>query len=196
MSETPETFESERGSTHVGSARYYELGRMSASELETTFLRGTLPQLDSLAGWEFRGMNLPAWAKLAGIKKFMKGFFWEGEQLYGYNCPVVQDAIEMPWRTKPIGQEPKRFGFYHVTQVDPCAKDNLYLHAVLLNYGEAGNKALDPSRGLRDYLVQVDDGNEDLYLGKAYYAVGPLRVRANFFLLERERPVDGPIGRP
>ena len=180
-------------STHVGSGRFYELGRMSGNELETVFLRGTLPKLDQLAGWEFRGMNHPAWAKLAGIKKFMKGFYWEGDELFGYNCPVAQDGIEMPWRSKPLGQEPKRFGFYRVAKVDPCAKDNAYLHSVLLNYGEGGNKAFDPSSGLRDYVVQVDPGNEDLYLGKAYYALGPLRVRSNFFLLERERKVDGPI---
>ena len=185
----------EFSSTHVGSGRYYELGRMSGNELETVFLRGTLPVLESLAGWEFRGMNHPAWAKLAGIKKFMKGFYWDGDELYGYNCPVIQDGIEMPWRTKPVGQEPKRFGFYRVAKVDPTAKDNAYLHSVLLNYGEGGNGSLDPSSGLRDYLVQVDENNPNLYLGKAYYAVGPLRVRSNFFLLEREREVTGPIVR-
>lgn len=180
---------------HVGSGRYYEIGRMTRNELETVFLQGSLPELGSLAGWEFRGMNHPAWAKLAGIKKFMKGFYWQDGELYGYNCPVVQDGVEMPWRSKPVGQEPKRFGFYRVAKVDATAKDNTYLHSVLLNYGEGGNKRLDPSSGLRDYLVQVDAENPDLYLGKAYYALGPLRVHSNFFLLERDRSVAGPIHR-
>ncbi len=179
----------------VGSERYYELAQMSANELETVFLAGTLPSRHSLAGWEFRGMNHPAWAKLTGIKKFMKGFYWQDDVLFGYNCPVVQDEIELPWRSKPLGAEPKRFGFYRVAKVDPTARDNAYLHSVLLNYGEGGNKTLDPSRGLRDYLVKVDSDNDDLYLGKAYYAVGPLRIPANFFLLEREREVTGPIQR-
>ena len=67
------------------------------------------------------------------------------------------------------------------------ARDNAYLHAVLLDYGRGGNKAWDPTRGLRDYLVQVDPKNDDLYLGKAYYAVGPARVTSNFFILERHR---------
>jgi len=181
--------------THVGTGRYYELGRMSANELETIMLRGTLPDLDKLVGWEFRGMNHPAWAKVAGIKKFMKGFYRQGDEVYGYNCPVVQDAIEQPWRSKPIGHEPKRFGFYRVAKVNPTAKDNVYLNAALLNYGEGGNKPFDPSSGLRDYVVQVDPTNDDLYLGKAYYALGPLRVHSNFFLLERERSVEGPIRR-
>ncbi len=180
----------------VGSARYYELGRRSRSELEVAFLRGTMPELSSLAGWEFRGMNHPAWAKLAGIKKFVKGFFWEGDALYGYNCPVVQDDLGLPWQTKPSNEAPKRFGYYQVAPVDSTAKDNAYLHSVLLDYGKGGNKNLDPSRGLRDYLVQVDPDNKDLYLGKAYYAVGPLRVATSFFLLERLRPAPGHVVRP
>jgi hypothetical protein len=53
-----------------------------------------------------------------------------------------------------------------------------------LNYGKGGNKPYDPTAGLRDYVVQLDD---DLYLGKAYYALGPLRVPSNFFILERHR---------
>ena len=40
---------------------------------------------------------------------------------------------------------------------------------------------------LRDYLVQVDPANPDLFLGKAYDALGPLRMPTNFFILERFR---------
>jgi len=58
---------------------------------------------------------------------------------------------------------------------------------VLLDYGRGGNKPWDPTRGLRDYVVQVDPSNPDLFLGKAYYALGPLRVHSNFFILERLR---------
>lgn len=184
------------GAYSVGTGRYYELGRMNRSELESVFLRGITPDLSSLAGWEFRGMNHPAWARLAGIKKFVKGFFWEDAVLYGYNCPVVQDAPTLPWQTKPSSEAPKRFGFYRVDAVDATAKDNAYLHAVLLDYGKGGNKSYDPSRNLRDYLVQVDSDNPDLYLGKAYYAVGPLRVATNFFLLERFRQAPGPVSLP
>jgi hypothetical protein len=105
----------------------------------------------------------------------------------GYNCPVVQNVLDGRWHTKPSDTAPKRFGFYEVAPVDPTARDNHYLHSVLLDYGKGGNKAYDPSRGLRDYLVQVDRDNPDLYLGKAYYALGPLRVHSNFFILERFR---------
>ncbi len=169
------------------SARVLELERTPLKELEQIFLDGKCPDLDKLAGWEFRGLNSPTWFKLIGIKKFMKGFYWRDDQLFGYNCPVRQNGIKQPWIAKPSDDSPKRFGFYQVSPVDPTARDNTYLHAVLLDYGKGGNK--DGSKGLRDYLVQPDADNEDLYLGKAYYAVGPARIpTASFFILERFRP--------
>lgn len=174
---------------------YEQLARMSKAELERVFLRGTMPQLEKLAGWEFRGLNHPAWARIAGIKKFMKGFYWDSGVLYGYNCPMKQNAIDAPWIFKKSAEDPGRFGYYRVAPVDAAAQDNEYLNAVLLNYGEGGNKVYDPSKGLRDYLVQVDPDNDDLYLGKAYYALGPLRVSSNYFLLEREHEAAGNVRR-
>jgi hypothetical protein len=174
-------------------SRTLALEAMSMRELEIVLQRGVMPDLDDLAGWQFRGTNTPGWAKLAGIKKFMKGFFRKqpsGDDaggVYGYNCPIVQNRLDQPWIAKPDDAAPKRFGFYKVEPVDPTARDNAYLHAVLLDYGKGDNQAWDPTRGLRDYLVQVDAGNNDLYLGKAYYAVGPLRVATSFFVLERYR---------
>lgn len=160
----------------------------SHAALDRMFVNGELPDLEQLVGWEFRGINHPGWAKLAGIKKFVKGFFrGEDGRVMGYNCPVVQNVLDGRWHTKPSDTAPKRFGFYQVAPVDPTARDNAYLHSVLLDYGKGGNPWFDPSAGLRDYLVQVDPTNPDLYLGKAYYALGPLRVHSNFFILERFR---------
>jgi len=170
------------------SAAALALERATHAEVELAFVRGATPDLDDLVGWEFRGINHPAWARLAGIKKFVKGFFrGEDGRVMGYNCPVVQNVLDGRWHTKPSDTAPKRFGFYEVAAVDPTRRDNAYLHAVLLDYGRGGNKLWDPSRGLRDYLVQIDPANPDLFLGKAYYALGPLRVHSNFFILERHR---------
>jgi hypothetical protein len=170
------------------STRVLELERTSPKDLETIFVRGTTPDLDELVDWQFRGVNAPDWARLAGIKKFVKGFFRDDAgETYGYNCPVVQDGLARPWLTRPDDSAPKRFGFYRIAAVDPSARDNAYLHALLLDYSKGKNKPWDPSRGLRDYLVQVDPDNRDLFLGKAYYAVGPIRVATSFFILERHR---------
>src|SRR5262249_49815035 len=162
------------------------------------FVRGATPDLDALVGWEFRGINhlplnaLPL-ATIVGIKKFMKGFYRaeptgdEAGRVMGYNIPVVCNVLDGRWHLKPSDQDPKRFGFFEVAAVDSTARDNAYLHALLFDYGKGGNKAYDPSRGLRDYLVQVDANNPDLFLGKAYFALGPLRIATSFFILERHR---------
>lgn len=165
------------------SRRALQLEQTAMRELEREFMRGGTPDLDDLVGWEFRGINhlplnvLPI-AQLAGIKKFVKGFYrGEDARVMGYNRPVKRNALDGRWHVAD-----KRFGFYEVHEVDATSRDNTYLHAVLLNYGRGGNKPLDPTSVLRDYVVQL---GEDLYLGKAYSALGPLRVPSNFFILER-----------
>lgn len=177
-----------RAPSQLPSPAALALEQASWAELERTFVRGTMPDLDALAGWEFRGINrlplngVPV-AQLLGIKKFVKGFYRsEDGRVMGYNSPVARNVLDGRWNIAP-----KRFGFYEVASVDPTRRDNAYLHAVLLDYGRGGNKVWDPTRGLRDYLVQVDAENPDLFLGKAYYAVGPARIRSNFFILERHR---------
>jgi hypothetical protein len=61
---------------------------------------------------------------------------------------------------------------------------------VLLDYGRGGNPPLDPTRALRDYLVRVDRGSDLLLIGKAYLALGPLRVPVAFFVMERASKID------
>ena len=123
----------------------------------------------------------------ADIDPVIKGFFLRNGEVYGYNSPVKQNGKRSPWIGKPSDDNPKRFGFYRVLDVDPTSRDNECLHAVLLDYGSGGNKRWDPSRQIRDYLVRVDPGNDDLFLGKAYIALGPARIHTNFFILERHR---------
>jgi len=170
------------------SPRALQLEHMGLAELERIFLDGATPDLDDLAGWEYRGINSPTWSRLLGIKKFIKGFYRHDDGVSGYNCPAVQNKLADEWSALPDDDHPKRFGFYSVTAVDPTARDNEYLHALLLDYGKGDNPRTDPSRGLRDYLVQPDPDDPSILLGKAYYAVGPLRLPTySFFILERHR---------
>jgi hypothetical protein len=178
----PVTEATRRALSPFPSRHALQLEQTSMRDLEKEFVRGGTPELDDLVGWEFRGINhlplnvLPV-AQLIGIKKFVKGFFRDGGRVMGYNRPVKRNALDGRWHVAE-----KRFGFYEVDHVDATARDNFYLHAVLLNYGRGGNKAIDPTNVLRDYVVQLGD---DLFLGKAYAAFGPLRVPSNFFILER-----------
>ena len=169
------------------------LEQTSFNDLDLIFQRGTQPDPEALVGWDFRGINrLPLnaipFGNLVGIKKFIKGFFRDDGKVMGYNMPVVCNVLDGRWHTKPSDTSPKKFGFYEVTPVDATSVDNNYLHAVLLDYGRGNNPSFDITRGLRDYLVQVDPTNPDLFLGKAYYAVGGRRLGPlNFFILERFR---------
>ncbi len=165
------------------SPAFLDLVARSRAALEETLLRGRTPTMDELVGWEMRGMNTPPWARAARIRKFVKGFERRASgEVLGYNRPVRQDADGAAWQ---VTGDP--FGWYLVGEVDPTARDNAYLHAVLLDYGRGGNPLLDPSRALRDYVVRVDQPGAELYLGKAYAAIGPARVAVSFFALERRR---------
>jgi hypothetical protein len=162
------------------------LERASWNELETAFLRGATPDVDALVGWEFRGINrfpfngIVPIAEVTKIKKFVKGFLrTEDGAIVGYNRKVKPNALDGRWDIAD-----RRFGFFAVNPVDATARDNRYLHALLLDYGKGGNPRGDLSSGVRDYLVQL---GPDMFLGKAYYALGPLRLRSNFFILERHR---------
>ena len=157
-------------------------------ELEKVFQRGATPNIDDLLGWEFRGINhlplnrVPV-ATLVGIKKFLKGFFRdESGKVRGYNMAAKMNVLDGRWHLTE-----KRYGYFETDYVDATARDNTYLHAVLLDYSKGGNPALYPMNVLRDYIVQVDPSNPDLFLGKAYIALGPARIPTNFFILERHR---------
>ncbi len=173
------------------------LDALPRHELERIMIRGERPDPEALIGWEFRGFNVAFWAPYSPIRKFTKGFFRGRDgATRGYNLPIVQDGLDRPWRAKPSDAAPKRFGFYLVTDPAPEARDNAYLHALLLDYGRGDNPLLDPSRVLRDYLVRVRPGSDDLLLGKATVALGTARIPTNYFVLQRHRLVSGGASPP
>lgn len=163
-----------------------DLAKLKDAELEKIFQDGKTPDPKKLAGWEFKGYNVPLFTKLIGIQKFKKGFYKKDDQFMGYNIPIYQNSIEGPWRCQPVDHNPKRFGFYSVNEVKPEMIENKEAGALILNYADGNNKLWEGSF-LRDYLKQVDPDNEDLYLGKAYTAVGSKRIMPSFFILERDR---------
>jgi len=164
-----------------------DLAKLSQKELEEIYDKGITPDPEKLIGWEFRGYNVPAVAKLLGIKKFKKGFYKRGDEYWGYNIPQRQNSVGEPWKSKPVDHNPKRFGYYSVKEVKPGMKEDKVPGALILDYSEGKNLPWEGSM-LRDYIKQVDPDNDDLYLGKAYFAVGPARVAPAFFIIERDRP--------
>lgn len=164
-----------------------DLARLSNGELEKILVAGTTPDFAKLDGWIFRGWNVAAMASVLRIKKFAKGFFSDNGRKLGYNCPVKQSALESPWDLKPSNESPKRFGFYEVRATTPGERDHRYPSSLLLDYGRGPNPWYEVAKVLRDFVVRVDPDNDDLYLGKAYVALGPLRVFGGFFIIERLR---------
>jgi hypothetical protein len=169
-----------------------DLARRSPQELENIFAQGITPDPAKLAGYEFKGYNVPWLAKLLGIKKFQKGFYRYGDEYWGYNIPQYQNALDQPWRCKPVDHNPKRFGFFSVKKVAPDSRENKEPGALILNYADGKNWPWEGSF-LRDYLKQVSPDNDDLYLGKAYIALGPFRIMPQFFIIERLRPAPTPV---
>lgn len=150
---------------------------MSRAELDELMARGKAPSEDALAGWEFRGWNHPPVLALLGIRKFVKGFF-RGDGLEGYNRPPRQDGFESEWSGAG-----RPFGFY---RIGPAKAPDLRVpQALLLDYGASPrNPSWKPERFLRDYLVQPDPSEPDVFLGLATLAL-PGRPATNHFLLER-----------
>ncbi len=157
---------------------------------ETMMLNGTAPTFESLIGWEFAGANASIFTRLIGIRKFVKGFY-EGKDraegpsphIHGYNITVRQNADDAAHVYTPSPEKPKRHGYYRVHSVVPGARDARYPRALLLDYSLGGNGALGPP--LRDYVVQVYPDDPDLLLGKAYVALGAVRIPVGFFVLKR-----------
>jgi len=170
---------------------YLDLVTASDETLERILRAGRPPDARQLAGWEFKGYNSLDLTAFLGFRKFKKGFYSErtpthaGERIKGYNVKVPQNGVTEPWEPLISGGHPVRHGFYDAYPVDPGEKDNLYPNALLINYDCGRNPIYDPSRFLRDYLVQVDPENPDLYLGKATIAIGPWRPAVSYFVLER-----------
>lgn len=157
---------------------------MSDDELDDVLRAGTPPDLAGLVGWEFRGFNPPAFARVLGFQKFIKGFARdEAGKVYGYNLFVAdaRGGAAAPWVAKGDGGPDTRHGFYDLVPLDPADG----VHGVLLDYGSGRNAWYNPEAVIRDQLVQVSADNPDLLLGKAFLQIGPWRVFSNFFILER-----------
>lgn len=170
---------------------YLEIYHSSNKKLEEYMQKGTAPTLEELVGSEFDGLNTPWYTALLGIKKFRKGFYngpprSSGPEpfIQGYNMPVKQNGLEGEWIPKPSPEKPKHFGFFRVYLVNPKEGDNEYPNSLLLNYKLGGNPFYAAEKLLRDYLVKPLPDNSDIFLGKAYLALG-VRIYVSYFVLRR-----------
>lgn len=104
----------------------------------------------------------------------------------------MRNGLDREWIARPAPERPKRYAFFTVEPPDPAASDAERRAAALLDYGPGSNRAYDPSRLLRDYVVRAEPGSDDLLLGKAYFSIAGTRIARTFFLIERYRPLTDP----
>ena len=179
---------------------FESIAKADKKTLEEVLKNGTMPDLESMAGWEFDGYNLTFIATVLGIKKFRKGFYkelekntcegcsCETEAYKGYNVKMEQNKFEEPWKYK--NGKPQRFGWFNIIRHYKFHKAlALYTNAALLHYGLDKRNTMFEGKMLRDFLVQVNDNDKDLYLGKAYNAVGKNLVMPSYFVIKRAEKV-------
>jgi hypothetical protein len=173
------------------SADYLAVVRTRPKRLAAIMRRGDTPDVDALAGWEWRGTNMPATSQLLGIRRFIKGFVPTADGGHeGYNVSVRGADLTSPWSERRQRDGRREWAPFTVTPVDPAAPLNRYLHALLLDYGAVSTPESGVAGRLRDYLVRVVPGSDELLLGHAFMAVGQRSVQVGWFALEPLAPVN------
>lgn len=169
------------------SKEYLRLVATPSRELVRLMARGERPDVSRLVGREHRGTNMTATSRLLGLRRFIKGFetTGQGEGATGYNKSVAGADLATPWTPRPQRDGRVAFAPFIVSDVDPEARDNRYLDALLLDYGAVPDPESGIAGRLRDYLVRVEPGSDALLLGRAYLAWRNTRIPVGWFALER-----------
>lgn len=146
---------------------------------------GTRPDPAVLAGREYRGANRPAASRLLGIRRFVKGFEQDPDgAVRGYNKQVRGASLQAPWTA--VRRKDGRVAWApFLVLPGPDGTTGL-----LLDYGAVADPEPGVARRLRDVLVRVDPGSDDLLLGRAYVAVGSRRLPVGWFVLEHLGPAE------
>ena len=161
--------------------------RLPLRRLAAVHAAGTRPDVAALAGQEYRGINRPATSRLLGIRRFVKGFALDSDgSAHGYNKQVRGAALDRPWT--PHRRKDGRVA-YAPFVVLPGPEDRSPA-CLLLDYGAPARREPGVAGRLRDVLVRVNPGSDELLLGRAYLALGARRMPVGWFLLDHLGPGD------
>jgi hypothetical protein len=168
---------------HQAESDALELIAKSPRELECLMERCQSPEAHELVG-TWHGVNKGYGAAIAAIHQDIKVFRTCGSSVVGNNVMVTQVRIEdlqckgwQPKKDRRTGQVKKLGNFVVVTNKSQCEKVKLRL-----DYTQAENPTLDPSRFLIDELVVVAPG---LLLGRAYAKMNQLEIPIAYFALSK-----------
>lgn len=172
---------------------YRDLCRSTTSSLEDVFARGVRPDPEALCGFEYYGYNTAPIAGVLGIRKFKKAFYArQGARtaVGGYNCKVRPSPLDAGWVNGGPGGTYQ--GYYDVREGDEGASVAKHPNALYLDYGSVKANSLLDGSFLRDFLVQPDPNDADVFLGKAYASLGPVTLPVSFFVLQRAHRMTQP----
>ncbi len=135
----------------------------------------------------WHGINKGAGAAAIGLTQDIKVFSVSGTCPTGHNVAVHQVSIDeldcrgfQPKISRLTGCEKTMGNFVIIPHTKSC-------EPLKLDYTQADNSSLDPSRWLVDELVMID---HDMLLGKAYTKVGQHLMPVAFFVLTRAESLD------
>lgn len=174
-------------------AAYRRLCLASSAELASAFSAGVVPDPAKLSGWEFYGYNTAWIAVPVGIRKFKKAIYarTQGRTPFGgYNCKVRPTRLDGPWVNGGPGAAYE--GFYDVLPGERGARVANHPNALYLDYGADPANTLFSGNFLRDFLVQPDASEPDVFLGRAYVQLGPIVFPVSYFVLQRAHRLTQP----
>jgi hypothetical protein len=176
---------------------FESLGQLPFREAMKLFPAGKAVDVQSLVGWEFRGWNLfPHFAakgigRLFNAHRFGKGFFrFPGENsVYGYNIDILHGGLKEEWKERLVNGQPVRRRFFKVyPPAEGPARGGRHLDALFFDYAEGRPRSGYFDGGaLRDYFVQAEPSNPDLFLLIAYQMLGPIWIPGGFGIIQRWR---------
>lgn len=162
-------------------SRALELASRSGFELDSLMASQPAPSVEMLDG-RWHGINKGVGAAAIGLTQDIKVFSVRGSCLKGHNVAVHQVGIEQlacrgfQPKINPLTCCEKTMGNFVIQP--PCKT----CQPLKLDYTQADNSPLDPSRWLVDELVMID---HDMLLGKAYTKMGQHLMPVAFFVLTR-----------
>jgi hypothetical protein len=170
---------------------FLSISRLGPGRLRALMVRGDTPAPENLVGWEYRGINMPVTSAVLGLRRFRKGFVEQPQGgAVGYNKLVPGGDLTAPWTPRIRSDGRAAYAPFAVVGVDPESIDNRYLDALLLDYSAAPRPEPGIPARLRDYLVRIVPGSDDLLLGHAFLAFGRARLPLGWFVLERLTAAD------
>ncbi len=179
----------------------YDLMAMDSRALHGVMVRGKPVDANAIAGRQFLGvdLSLPGWARKILWHTFRKTFVRDEStgDVRGWNVRMEQRGVDgerVPMKDRH--GKAITFGHYRLRSAEGMRFPN-WSGANYLDYGRAGNTALDLARLGCTPLVAVNAGKQDLLLGwEVFKVAGVFLPMPLYWALRDEGPVDEVVAPP